>query len=360
MKSLTVATLLAITIHLIMGQPGNGQPIENPGDAFEPGKVLAIVGGEPIFVGDLLFDVNQFITKNAPHAPESAKPDLRRQVMKRMLPSAIEQRLLLIGVKNELPPEADFDDIVENASSEFDKQALEKMMEFAGVNSPAQFDAHLRAQGSSLRKLRNTWTQSQFVRALLSEKIRANVDVSHRELLDYYHEHLDDYKTKARAKWEQIMVRFERFPSKEEARKAITELGDKVVFGASFSETAKNHSQGYRAHDGGQHDWTSRGSLVLKKIDHAIFNLPVGKLSDVIESKQGFHIVRVQERENDTVTSFRDAQIEIKKKIETERRMAAYESHLAELRKKIPVEIMNSDQRTTTAANRLESKTRHR
>ena len=349
-KSLSVTACLVITFILAFHQSGYCQPAADQlGDAFEPGKVLAIVGGEPIFAGDILFDANQFIAKNAPHAPESSKAQLRAQIMQRMLPSAIEQRLLLIGVKSQLPPEADFDEIVENASSEFDKQALEKMMESAGVNSPAEFDAHLRAQGSSLRKLRNTWTQSQFVRALLSEKIRADVDVSHRELLDYYHDHLDDFRSKARARWEQIMVRFDRYPDKADARKAITELGDKVVFGASFPETAKKHSHGYRAHDGGSHDWTSRGSLVLKKIDAAIFTLPIGKLSEVIESKRGFHIVRVTEREEDSVTSFRDAQIEIKKKIETERRMAAYDAHVADLRNKIPVEILGSNDQTAAA-----------
>ena len=37
-----------------------------PGKAssFEPGRVLALVGGEPIFVADLLFDLNNFIKKS--------------------------------------------------------------------------------------------------------------------------------------------------------------------------------------------------------------------------------------------------------------------------------------------------------
>ena len=313
------------------------------GDAFEPGRVLAIVGGEPIFVGDMLFEVNQFIEKNAPHAPQSQKQRIRPQVIKRMLPNFIEQRLLLISVKDELPPEVDFEEIVENASKEFDKQALEGMMESAGVNSPAEFDAQLRAQGSSLRKLRFIWTQSQFVRAMVMEKIQANTEVSHRELLDYYREHLDDYKTSARAKWEQIMVRFDKFPSRTAARKAIVELGDKVVFGASFAATAEKHSHGFRAHEGGLHDWTSKNSLVLKEIDEAIFTLPPGRLSDIIETKSGYHIVRVIERQPESVTSFLDAQIEIKKKIEAERRIAAYDAHIAKLKEKIPVEILSDD-----------------
>ena len=342
MKShiLSWSVLLILLISRIVVSQSTTTVASRSGDAFEPGKVLAIVGGEPIFVGDMLFEVNQFIEKNAPHAPQSQKERIRPEVIKRMLPNFIEQRLLLISVKDDLPPEVDFNEIVENASKEFDKQALEGMMESAGVNSPAEFDAQLRAQGSSLRKLRFIWTQSQFVRAMLMEKIQADADVSHRELLDYYREHIDEYKTAPKAKWEQIMVRFDKFPSRTAARKAIVELGDKVVFGASFAATAEKHSHGFRAHEGGLHDWTSKDSLVLKEIDEAIFTLPPGRLSDIIETKRGYHIVRVIERQSESVTSFLDAQVEIKKKIEAERRVAAYDAHIATLKEKIPVEVL--------------------
>lgn len=344
MKSQYLVTFLVLAILGIARVSPSQQVSERSGNEFEPGKVLAIVGGEPIFVGDLLFDANQFIEKNAPGAPESARAQLRAQVIQQMLPSFINQRLLLIDVKSGLPPEADFDEIVENASKEFDKSALENLMEMAGAKNPAQFDAQLRAQGSSLRTLRISWTTTQFVRAMMLDKVRSDVDVSHRELLDYYHEHLDDYKKAARAKWEQIMVRFDRFENKDAAREAIVELGDKVVFGAALKGVAEKHSHGYSAHCGGQHDWTTRDSLVLKEIDQAIFTLPVGKLSDLIETKRGFHIVRVLEREDASVTSFRDAQIEIKKKIEGNRRVEAYDNYLAELKKKIPVEILEDSQ----------------
>lgn len=340
MKSQISVAMMAITVLLLFRCVVAQENDNLDGNAFEPGKVLAIVGGEPIFVGDMLFEANQFLARNASGAPESMKNELRSQVIERMLPSFIEQRILLIAVKADLPAEVDFEEVVANASKEFDKQALEKLMEQAGVDSPAEFDAHLRAQGSSLRKLRYSWTETQFVRAMMMEKIQTDVDVSHRELLDYYHQHFDDYKIKARAKWEQIMVRFDRFESKEDARQAIVELGDKVVFGASLSGIAKKHSHGYRAHEGGQHDWTRRGSLVLKEIDKAIFTLPIGKLSDIIESDRGFHIVRVIDRQEDSVTSFLDAQVEIRKQIEAERRMAAYHDHIAKLKEKIPVEII--------------------
>ena len=90
---------------------------------------------------------------------------------------------------------------------------------------------------------------------------------------------------------------------------------------------------------------------MLKEIDKAIFSQPVGKLSDIIETKQGYHIVRVIERQPDSVTSFRDAQVEIKKKIQTERRIAAYEDHIKKLKETIPVEILGDASVRTASSN---------
>lgn len=319
---------------------------EVKGDQFEPTHVLAMVGGEPIFVGDLLFEVNQLIAQFMAEAPESIKQRERPAIMQKLLPKFIEQKLLLIDVRNGLPEGAKFDDIIESASKEFDENAMEEMMKSAGVDSPVMFDAHLRAQGSSLRKLRYSWTVNQIVRYFLQEKIKSDAEVSHQELLKYYRDHQAEYSLKPQARWEQVMVRHEKFASTTEAMNAIVEMGNSIVFGASLEGVAKKSSHGFSASEGGQHDWTSKGSLVSKELDEAIFSLPIGQLSDVIKTDQGFHIIRVIERQDADKVDFVEAQIEIRKKLQNEKRLAAYDAHLKKLKRDIPVEIMDAPART--------------
>ena len=79
--------------------------------------------------------------------------------------------------------------------------------------------------------------------------------------------------------------------------------------------------------------------MVLKEIDTALFSLPVGQLSDIIKTKDGFHIIRVIERQDASKVDFVEAQVEIRKKLESEKRLAAYDAHLAKLKKLIPVEF---------------------
>ena len=101
---------------------------------------------------------------------------------------------------------------------------------------------------------------------------------------------------------------------------------------------AKAGSDGVTAADGGRRDWTSKGSLVCEEIDRALFTLPVGQLSPtIIEGPTGFHIIRVTQREDVTVTQFLDAQAEIRKKIVRQRSEKQFDEYMAKLKARTPV-----------------------
>ncbi len=63
--------------------------------------------------------------------------------------------------------------------------------------------------------------------------------------------------------------------------------------GADFAELARTHSQdpGSGA-QGGDLGWNRRGAMV-KEFDEMMFALPVGRVSPVVETPFGFHIIKV-------------------------------------------------------------------
>ncbi len=312
-------------------------------EAFELGKVLALVGGEPIFVGDLMLEVNQMIEKFMPTAPRSVKTREAKKLIPRVLPKHVEAKILFQGIVQGMPAEfqENIDSVIEQAGEEFDNKALPGMMEAAGAKTTGEFDAQLRAQGSSLRKLRRSWSVEQLTRHFVGRKLSSVKPPTHQEMLKQYRANLFTYDIPAKARWEQVMVQFSKTASRAEAKRKIADMGNRIVNGANFQSIAKKESDGFRADEGGQHDWTTRGALVLNELDEAIFSLPIGKLSDIIETEQGFHIVRVIERNEKTRTPFLEAQVEIKEKLITEKRQAAFEELLTEFKRDIPVEYFD-------------------
>ena len=129
------------------------------------------------------------------------------------------------------------------------------------------------------------------------------------------------------------MARFSDFDSKEEAYRAIAQMGNSVLRGTPLEVVVRRESQGANAHDGGQYDWTTKGSLVSTVIDEAIFSLPVGKLSRILEDDKGFHIVRVLERKDAGCVPFQQTQREIRETLKDQHRDTRVKEYLEGLQR---------------------------
>ena len=133
------------------------------------------------------------------------------------------------------------------------------------------------------------------------------------------------------------MVRYSKYPTRAAAYEAIARMGNQVWGGAPFADVAKAGSDGAEAAKGGQRAWTDKGALVCQALDTALFNLPVGQLSPIIEGDHGFHIIRVTDREPEAVKPFLEAQVEIKKKIAEQRSQKQFREYMAKLQARTPV-----------------------
>jgi hypothetical protein len=166
-------------------------------------------------------------------------------------------------------------------------------------------------------------------------------------MLEYYQQHINDYKYETQVKWEELMVRFDKFGGDRDAAwSALAKMGNQAwsvirtnpaARGAAFAEIAKAKSHGFTATDGGLHDWMSPDALTSKALANALTNLAVGQMSEGLESDLGFHIVRVLDRKAAGIVPFTEAQTKIKERIEAEQKTKFLEAELDKLRKSAKV-----------------------
>ncbi len=75
-------------------------------------------------------------------------------------------------------------------------------------------------------------------------------------------------------------------------------LRAQILGGKDFGELASAFSQDYSTNaSGGDLGWFPRGALSVPEVEAAAFSLPDGQISDVIQSRLGYHIVQTLERE---------------------------------------------------------------
>ena len=107
-----------------------------------------------------------------------------------------------------------------------------------------------------------------------------------------------------------------RFDAKDEAanavaRERIDALRKRIADGADFVAVAKEASEDPATKDeGGDLGFIARGSVV-KPLEDAAFSQAPGALGEVIESPQGFHLLRVEERRPARVVPFEEAQAQV-------------------------------------------------
>jgi len=289
-----------------------------PSQAVEDATILAVVGNTPILAGELLPQVREILEPSKDKLPADVLERQKQQLLQKFLEQRIQLRVLAQAFVQTIP-EKQRSDVLAQIRSQINKkfysEHVPSLIEKTKVHSAAELDVMLRKFGSSLKQQNKDFRLQAMARQMIQQAVSRDSEVTHDDLLTYYREHLSEYSFLARARWEKLSVPVNGFADKAEAERAIVEMGNLVLRGMPLAEVAKKHSQGLRANEGGYHDWTSKGALVSEVLDEAIFRLPVGKLSQILEDQKNFYIIRVVERQDAGRSSFEDMQSEIRKKI---------------------------------------------
>ena len=304
-------------------------------------QVVARVNGQVVLACELLWQVNRLLEANRDRIPPERYAEFREQLMKRQIASNLDTKLLFAEFRRNIPPE-NMPRIEENLLNPFEEREVPRLMELLEVDSRRELEQEFARLGSSLDDMRRAFNEKVIASEWIRTKIKINEEVTPDELLGYYQTHAAEFDFPTQARWEELLVSKDRFSSPGEAYAEMARLGNQAWQRAAanpqpttpiFAELAKASSDGLNAKDGGNYDWTTQGALKAQAIDRAVFTLEPGRLSLILESDAGFHIVRVLERKAAGRKPFTEVQNDIREKLKDERFRAAVEEYIAELRR---------------------------
>ncbi|MCA9240503.1 MAG: peptidyl-prolyl cis-trans isomerase [Planctomycetales bacterium] len=313
---------------------------ENAVQPVDECQVIAQVNGEVILACELMWNVNLRLEQIGDQVPPEHLDKVHEQLMQQSLMGMLDLRMIYSDFRRNAP-QADLAKIHESLNKPFEEQEIPRLMKMLGLKDRQQLDERLMQLGTSLAERQQDFYKVTIARSWINEGLTFNREVTHQDLLDYYNEHQKDYEYPTQARWEELMVDFSRYPTKAEAWRAICEMGNEAFAQAqqakspsdpAFESIAKSKSQGLTASEGGVHDWTTKGALAADEVDEAIFATEAGKMSPIVVSPEGYHIVRVLEQKLAGRTPFTEVQQEIKKQILDERFQHAIAEKIAKLK----------------------------
>ncbi|MEM9657167.1 MAG: peptidyl-prolyl cis-trans isomerase [Planctomycetota bacterium] len=312
---------------------------------LEGGQILARVEGEVILASDVLWQVKELIKQMEAErgaVPENQRDQVLQLLLRRQVNGLIETKLLYADFRRTVPPEH-MPLVQEQLAEPFEEHEVPRLMKMLRAEKRADLEALFRKYGTSLKDVQRQFTERTISGQWLRERIPKPQPITHEQMLAYYHDHLKDYEFEAKAKYEELMVRYDRFHGDRDAAwRELSAMGNEVwrmaesnpgLRGPVFAEMAKARSHGFNAVDGGLHDWTTIGALRCDALNRELATLQIGQMSDGVASELGFHIVRVLERKDAGRTPFEEAQTDIRKLLENEQRQELVKAEVAKLRK---------------------------
>lgn len=242
---------------------------------------------------------------------------------------------MLAKVGEEVITEADLDHVVrgirvkgqfaqalQTHTEEGRKDILRNMIETLLLYQGASKEGFLEKEEVK-RRLR--WNSCQLVAEEYAEEKVFSGHPSQADMLKFYEAHKDLFKVPCEVEVRHIVVK--------ELGQAETVLQD-VKSGASFEKMARQHNVDATKKQGGLIGWIRPGMMV-EPFDSAAFSLGKGETSEIVQTRFGFHILKIEDRKAGAVKPFEKVNKEVVKAMREEQ----LERFKAELSKTFRIRI---------------------
>jgi peptidyl-prolyl cis-trans isomerase SurA len=192
----------------------------------------------------------------------------------------------------------------------------------------------LEAQNYTLDEFKHKEMEQMIVQAMRSHNVKTKNIISPTKIEEYYRKHRDEFTSKETIKLRMIMIPGQKDTATAPAQKALAEevLG-RLASGEDFDRTAQVYSEDSTRDNGGDWGWIERKTLA-EPLEKFAFNMPVGRVSNIIDYAGNYYILKVEDKQGGTTKSLNEVRADIEKKLVQEEAQQIQERWIASLREK--------------------------
>ena len=244
--------------------------------------ILASVGGMPITDED----VNNFLRELGPRAQSYMSPEGRKVILNQLIGS----KLLLLDAKRNL------------------------------LEAEPAFKAELAR------------LKDRLLTSYAAEKAISSVTVSDKDVEDYYNQNKEQFVTGETVNASHLLV-----DSEEKANEILAKINAGEI---SFEDAARENSSCPSKQNGGNLGDFGRGQMV-PEFDTAVFEMAEGEITSApVKTQFGYHLIKLNSKKESEEMPLASIAAEIKDALLQEKRRAAYDSKINQLKILYPVDMM--------------------
>jgi peptidyl-prolyl cis-trans isomerase C len=282
----------------------------------EARKVVARVNGEPIYEDQLQPAVKKSLAQLARRGAQTDNTDLVKRLQARQLNELIGN--LLVYQESKKRPIENMDEKVELRLKEFEKKYGARRGMARDMEARVRVDEYLKEQGVLEPEIPEDRIREMYDLDPKSFSTTETVRVSHILIV-----------VNGQAGTEE----------KQQARQKAEQIRKEILAGEDFAAMAKAHSDCSTAPMGGDLGQIKRGYMPAA-FDEVAFSLEKDTISKVVETKTGYHVIKLVDRQPARQIPYDQVRDFLKTYLQGEESKKKLAAHIAELKEKSEIEIL--------------------
>ena len=164
------------------------------------------------------------------------------------------------------------------------------------MNSLEELEKAVEGSGLAWEDYKTTIRNGLLTQEVVRREVGSHINIGNDEVKKYYDAHPQEFTRPEQVVLSEIFLSTEgKSPEEvESVQKKAEDLRNRVMKGDEFSEIAKRYSEGSTAKDrGGELGTFPKGELD-QKLEEVVFKMEKGQVTDVIQTKTGFEVLKVE------------------------------------------------------------------
>jgi peptidyl-prolyl cis-trans isomerase SurA len=288
-------------------------------------EIVARVNNDAITLSDVQ-KADQSLHEEIAHDCQGCPPDKveeeYKEKQKDLLRDLIDQALLVERAK----------DMGISVETDVIKR-LDELRKQNKLGSMEEMEKEVEKQGLGWEELKTQIRNNLLTQEVIRREVGSHINIPSDEVKKYYDEHQKDFvRPEQVVLYEIFLSTADKSPEEvSSVEKKAEDLRNRVVKGEDFNEIAKHFSEGSTATDGGLLGTFERGQLD-KQLEDVVFKMNKGQMTDVIQTKTGFEVLKVEAHFDAGLQPQDKVENEIMNRIYSQRMQPTMREYLAQLR----------------------------
>jgi len=219
------------------------------------------------------------------------------------------------------------------------KDAVERLKQQYGLSTDQQFVESLQKSGLTRPDMEARLRDTILMNKVFGRELRGREELTDKELRERYDREKERYRLPERARLREIVILKPAGDAAiEQARQRAEQLAAQARANADFALLATTASESGTKSKGGDLGEVGRGEL-LPDLDKAVFNSASGAILGPLESKSGWHILKVEQRLPSEVPAFESVKDKLRKDATDDSWQRDYKAYIDRLRKEAFIQI---------------------